>query len=370
MGGPLYNIIMRTWLEDSNGRTWKVMKSCVPGEHMGFCRGPNPERILSYLPLSHVAGLMVDIAFPVVASATTSIYATTFFARLATVVVWMDGAIDGWMDGWGGGVQESCAATAERTCRVQCSVDSWNAILPRQKNDASRIPANMFRATCRGATCQKHFRITLNLSTGAHHSCFTPFARVRTLRPMYPTGFYNAHPPSQSIQSPMAGSWIHQAASQVLWLEARHPERPAMCGPADCLPWSPTGLGEDRRPHEGAGCQEQGHEEGMRVVLSVEDWFVWMMCGWDMELCHFHVKANRTMWWEGWVGHFHIYHFILVYPTSHSTEVIPLGSIWEILEPSCSSKRAVVLRYGGSQQLIKHQAPWEGQIRKTWVLRL
>ncbi|CAK9085979.1 unnamed protein product [Durusdinium trenchii] len=53
----------------------------IAGEHMGFCRGPNPERILSYLPLSHVAGLMVDIAFPVVASATTSIYATTFFAR-------------------------------------------------------------------------------------------------------------------------------------------------------------------------------------------------------------------------------------------------------------------------------------------------
>eukprot|EP00913_Durusdinium_trenchii_P003934 g3643.t1 len=66
-------------LEGRSAMVCSFMK--IAGEHMGFCRGPNPERILSYLPLSHVAGLMVDIAFPVVASATTSIYATTFFAR-------------------------------------------------------------------------------------------------------------------------------------------------------------------------------------------------------------------------------------------------------------------------------------------------
>eukprot|EP00434_Breviolum_minutum_P023508 symbB.v1.2.020738.t1/scaffold1762.1/size182224/5 len=50
--------------------------------HMGFCTGPGPERLLSYLPLSHAAGLMVDMVFPLVATATSSApYVVTYFAR-------------------------------------------------------------------------------------------------------------------------------------------------------------------------------------------------------------------------------------------------------------------------------------------------
>jgi len=39
------------------------------------------ERILSYLPLSHVAGMMVDIVMPVITSATYSGFMTVYFAR-------------------------------------------------------------------------------------------------------------------------------------------------------------------------------------------------------------------------------------------------------------------------------------------------
>eukprot|EP00931_Biecheleriopsis_adriatica_P088920 TRINITY_DN63141_c0_g1_i1.p1 TRINITY_DN63141_c0_g1~~TRINITY_DN63141_c0_g1_i1.p1 ORF type:complete len:806 (+),score=185.22 TRINITY_DN63141_c0_g1_i1:78-2420(+) len=39
------------------------------------------ERILSYLPLSHVAGMMVDIVCPIVAAARSKAWATVFFAR-------------------------------------------------------------------------------------------------------------------------------------------------------------------------------------------------------------------------------------------------------------------------------------------------
>lgn len=53
----------------------------VGADHMGFCKKAEQERILSYLPLSHIAGLMVDIAFPIVATATSPAHVTTFFAR-------------------------------------------------------------------------------------------------------------------------------------------------------------------------------------------------------------------------------------------------------------------------------------------------
>ena len=53
----------------------------IGAEHMGFCKGADQERILSYLPLSHIAGLMVDIAFPIVATASSPTYVTTYFAR-------------------------------------------------------------------------------------------------------------------------------------------------------------------------------------------------------------------------------------------------------------------------------------------------
>merc|ERR1719267_86705 len=39
------------------------------------------ERILSYLPLSHVAGMMVDIVAPVSLTATSPSYQTVYFAR-------------------------------------------------------------------------------------------------------------------------------------------------------------------------------------------------------------------------------------------------------------------------------------------------
>jgi len=49
--------------------------------HMGLCAKAEQERVLSYLPLSHVAGKMVDICFPFMATATTPAWVTTYFAR-------------------------------------------------------------------------------------------------------------------------------------------------------------------------------------------------------------------------------------------------------------------------------------------------
>mmetsp|Transcript_44120 Transcript_44120/g.82855 ORF Transcript_44120/g.82855 Transcript_44120/m.82855 type:complete len:754 (-) Transcript_44120:306-2567(-) len=48
---------------------------------VGFGAGESQERFLSYLPLSHVAGMMIDILSPVVLTATTASWATTYFAR-------------------------------------------------------------------------------------------------------------------------------------------------------------------------------------------------------------------------------------------------------------------------------------------------
>jgi len=47
----------------------------------GVCTEAEEERILSYLPLSHVAGMMVDIVCPIVAAARTRSLVTVFFAR-------------------------------------------------------------------------------------------------------------------------------------------------------------------------------------------------------------------------------------------------------------------------------------------------
>ena len=49
--------------------------------HMGLCAQAEQERVLSYLPLSHVAGAMVDICFPFVATATTPAWVTIYCAR-------------------------------------------------------------------------------------------------------------------------------------------------------------------------------------------------------------------------------------------------------------------------------------------------
>merc|ERR1712036_104868 len=49
-------------------------------EHQGVAKVADEERILSYLPLSHVAGMMVDIVMPLVNSAGKS-HTTTYFAR-------------------------------------------------------------------------------------------------------------------------------------------------------------------------------------------------------------------------------------------------------------------------------------------------
>jgi long-chain-fatty-acid--CoA ligase ACSBG len=54
-----------------------VAKSLVPG---GF--GNGEERIMSYLPLSHVAGCMVDIVMPIVTTANCSGWAVAGFARV------------------------------------------------------------------------------------------------------------------------------------------------------------------------------------------------------------------------------------------------------------------------------------------------
>ena len=53
----------------------------IGSRHMKFCALKEQERILSYLPLSHIAGLMVDIAFPIASTATTPAHTTVFFAR-------------------------------------------------------------------------------------------------------------------------------------------------------------------------------------------------------------------------------------------------------------------------------------------------
>lgn len=48
----------------------------------GFLKGGCQERIVSYLPLSHVAGCMVDIVMPLVGTATMDGYCTVGFARV------------------------------------------------------------------------------------------------------------------------------------------------------------------------------------------------------------------------------------------------------------------------------------------------
>merc|ERR1719386_37665 len=57
--------------------------SCVTRllqKSIGFGRS-GQERFLSYLPLSHVAGMMVDIVCPVVTAAVTPAWSTAYFAR-------------------------------------------------------------------------------------------------------------------------------------------------------------------------------------------------------------------------------------------------------------------------------------------------
>ncbi|CAE7521505.1 ACSBG2, partial [Symbiodinium pilosum] len=49
--------------------------------HMGLCAKAEQERVLSYLPLSHVAGKMIDVCFPFVATSTTPAWVTIYFAR-------------------------------------------------------------------------------------------------------------------------------------------------------------------------------------------------------------------------------------------------------------------------------------------------
>eukprot|EP00933_Yihiella_yeosuensis_P001920 TRINITY_DN10315_c1_g2_i1.p1 TRINITY_DN10315_c1_g2~~TRINITY_DN10315_c1_g2_i1.p1 ORF type:complete len:778 (+),score=206.71 TRINITY_DN10315_c1_g2_i1:193-2334(+) len=50
-------------------------------EHQGMGAQATQERILSYLPLSHIAGKMVDIACPIVATSSKPCWITTYFAR-------------------------------------------------------------------------------------------------------------------------------------------------------------------------------------------------------------------------------------------------------------------------------------------------
>merc|ERR1719265_592246 len=52
-----------------------MQKSC------GIGSTAQQERFLSYLPLSHVAGMMVDIVCPVVTTATSEAWTTAYFAR-------------------------------------------------------------------------------------------------------------------------------------------------------------------------------------------------------------------------------------------------------------------------------------------------
>lgn len=53
----------------------------VARSHVGLCASAQQERILSYLPLSHVAGKMVDVCFPFVATASSPAWVTAYFAR-------------------------------------------------------------------------------------------------------------------------------------------------------------------------------------------------------------------------------------------------------------------------------------------------
>mmetsp|Transcript_3701 Transcript_3701/g.8926 ORF Transcript_3701/g.8926 Transcript_3701/m.8926 type:complete len:766 (-) Transcript_3701:113-2410(-) len=53
----------------------------VIAQSVGFATSPSEERFLSYLPLSHVAGMMIDIVSPIVASANSPAWISTFFAR-------------------------------------------------------------------------------------------------------------------------------------------------------------------------------------------------------------------------------------------------------------------------------------------------
>lgn len=55
----------------------KTIKEGAPG----FLEGEVQERVLSYLPLSHIAGMAVDITIPAVLTALSSNWATTYFAR-------------------------------------------------------------------------------------------------------------------------------------------------------------------------------------------------------------------------------------------------------------------------------------------------
>lgn len=48
---------------------------------VGFGQGDKQERLLSYLPLSHVAGMMIDIVGPVSSTATNEAHTTCYFAR-------------------------------------------------------------------------------------------------------------------------------------------------------------------------------------------------------------------------------------------------------------------------------------------------
>jgi long-chain-fatty-acid--CoA ligase ACSBG len=47
----------------------------------GLCAAAEQERLISYLPLSHVAGKILDIMFPVFSSKTTAAWTTVYFAR-------------------------------------------------------------------------------------------------------------------------------------------------------------------------------------------------------------------------------------------------------------------------------------------------
>jgi long-chain-fatty-acid--CoA ligase ACSBG len=56
----------------------RVVQSCLPDNIM---TGGQQERLLSYLPLSHVAGMLLDIVTPIVGSAYCDAYVTVHFAR-------------------------------------------------------------------------------------------------------------------------------------------------------------------------------------------------------------------------------------------------------------------------------------------------
>jgi len=53
----------------------------ILAESVGFAVSQSEERFLSYLPLSHVAGMMIDIVSPIVASSRKPGWVATFFAR-------------------------------------------------------------------------------------------------------------------------------------------------------------------------------------------------------------------------------------------------------------------------------------------------